>query len=267
LSRTHDVRPLVVTTLLTYLELADIIEATAPFYTEYQFEPLKTLAQITARFDAERAAFLKELFAHAVKAQKWYRIDLRATADRLHTTRERLAKTFTYLEETGDLTLKVGGLRLGYRIKTQPADRAALIRTLVEKFEARERNDIGRVQQVLALVTHSGCLVRRLLHHFGEELGRDCGHCGPCRGESSRELSRRPETVRPCFDRAQVLAMHRTYRHALGTARQTARFLCGLSSPRLTQSKLNKDDLFGSCANIPFQTVMTTVAELYAASS
>jgi ATP-dependent DNA helicase RecQ len=61
--------------------------------------------------------------------------------------------------------------------------------------------------------------------------------------------------------------MHRTYRHALGTARQTARFLCGLSSPRLTQSKLNKDDLFGSCANIPFQTVMTTVAELYAASS
>jgi len=37
LSRAHDVRPVVVETLLTYLELADVIEATEPFYNEYQF--------------------------------------------------------------------------------------------------------------------------------------------------------------------------------------------------------------------------------------
>src|SRR6202035_2316742 len=36
LSRTHDVRPLVIETLLTHLELEDVIEATEPFYNEYQ---------------------------------------------------------------------------------------------------------------------------------------------------------------------------------------------------------------------------------------
>lgn len=68
LSSANDMRPLVVNTLLTYLELADIIEATAPFYSEYRFLPLRPSREILARFDPERAAFLKDLFACAVKS-------------------------------------------------------------------------------------------------------------------------------------------------------------------------------------------------------
>ena len=36
LSWQFDVRPLVINTLLTYLELEGVIRATAPFYTEYK---------------------------------------------------------------------------------------------------------------------------------------------------------------------------------------------------------------------------------------
>ena len=96
LSREYDVRPLVVSTLLTYLELADVIEATAPFYSAYQFQPLKEAPEILARFDAERAAFLKDLFANATRAQKWYHIDIDQTANRLQTTRDRVVKAFTF---------------------------------------------------------------------------------------------------------------------------------------------------------------------------
>src|ERR1700678_1416740 len=46
LSRTCDVRSLVAGTLLTYLELAEVIESTEPFYNEYQFVPLKPLQEI-----------------------------------------------------------------------------------------------------------------------------------------------------------------------------------------------------------------------------
>ena len=54
LSRAYDVRPLVAGTLLTYLELADVIESTEPFYNEYQFLPLKPSHEILSKFDATR---------------------------------------------------------------------------------------------------------------------------------------------------------------------------------------------------------------------
>ena len=44
LSALYDVRPLVVKTLLTYLELEDVLQATSPFYSEYKFQPQKTFA-------------------------------------------------------------------------------------------------------------------------------------------------------------------------------------------------------------------------------
>lgn len=262
LSRTHDVRPLVVTTLLTYLELAEVIEATAPFYSEYQFQPLKTSREILARFDAERAAFLKKIFAGAKKAQKWFYIDLEATAQRLQTTRAELVETFTSLEESGDLTLKVAGLRQGYRIKTRPSDAAGLKRTLVERFETRERNDVARVRQVLTMAGQRGCIVRHLLAHFGEELGRDCGHCGPCLGEPRVSVAVEREVAVPAFDRSKIESLARKHPQALGATRQIARFLCGLASPRLTQSKLNKDPLFGALADVPFPSVMSAAAQL-----
>jgi ATP-dependent DNA helicase RecQ len=206
LSRDHDVRPLVVNTLLTYLELADVIEATAPFYSEYQFAPLKSSAEILARFDPERAAFLKSMFACAVKGVKWFRLDLASTIERLQTT--------------------------------------------------RERNDVSRVRQVLALAEGSGCLVRRVLGYFGEEMKRDCGHCGPCLGESHAAAPLRAEGRSPALDHGAIAALRRDHPRALSSARKVARFLCGLTSPQLTQRKLTKHPLFGSQAETPFHSVM-----------
>jgi ATP-dependent DNA helicase RecQ len=80
LSRMHDVRPLVIETLLTYLELEDVIEATEPFYNEYQFVLLKSAQEILSRFDAERANFVRGVFASADKHSKWSSIDLHETA-------------------------------------------------------------------------------------------------------------------------------------------------------------------------------------------
>ena len=266
LSRDHDVRPLVVTTLLTYLELEDVIEATAPFYREYQFQPLREAAEILGRFDADRAAFLKKLFAEATRAQTWYGIDIDRTAHRLQTTRDRVVKAFTFLEEEGDLVLKVAGLRQGYRIKNRPADLEGLKRRMVERFEMRERTDVARVRQVVELAASTGCLVRQLLSHFGETFARDCGHCGWChgdhRGHGGSFAAKQTEPRAARFDRAQVKALARQHSRALRTPRQIARFLCGLSSPLLTQNKLHKDPLFGTCGEVPFPTVMSAAAQL-----
>ena len=113
LSRTYDVRPLVVNTLLTYLELAEAIEATAAFYSEYQFQPLKSSKEILARFDPERAAFIRGIFASAQKAKTWFHIDLLETAARLQTTRERIVKAFTLSGGAGRLNAEGGRIAAG----------------------------------------------------------------------------------------------------------------------------------------------------------
>jgi ATP-dependent DNA helicase RecQ len=259
LSNQCDMRQLVVNTLLTYLELADVIEATGPFYSEYQFVPLKTSTEILARFDPDRAAFLRKVFSRAVKAQKWFRIDLVETARQVETTRERLVAALTFLEEEGDLTLKVAGLRLGFRMKNKPGNPEALKRELVERFEARERSDIARVEQVVAFAAESGCLVARLLGYFGEELGRDCGHCDRCLGEASPCLLERPVLVAtgPAVrsGRQQIEELRAAHPQTLASPRQIARFLCGLNSPRISRHKLSRHPLFGTLSAAPFQEV------------
>lgn len=259
LSRDFDIRPLVVSTLLTYLELEGIIEATTPFYREYQFIPQRSSAEILKRYDPERADFLRGMFRCARKSTKWFHLDLVDTAAELNTTRERLVQALNYLESEGDLELKVAGLRQAYRMKRRPdaAGLEALRETLIHRFCTREDNDLARLQRVVALVEGEGCIVRRLLDYFGEDLGRDCGHCGRCEGEPARPIPKAAatptgETIRRRLAEVSNLESGR----ALGTARQRTRFLCGISSPAIARAKLGRHPLFGSLAAASFRDVL-----------
>ena len=64
------------------------------------------------------------------------------------------------------------------------------------------------------------------------------------------------------FDAAALHALRRAHPEALATPRRVARFLCGLSSPLLTTSKLSKHPLFGALAEAPFREVMAAVPSL-----
>ena len=257
LSRLYDVRPLVAGTLLTYLELADVIESTEPFYNEYQFMPPQTFTAKSSRNLILRAAkFLSGIFSGATKERNGSPSIVKATISRLGTTRSRIIKALTYLEEQGDLTLKVAGLRQGYRMKTPPTDISALKQQLIQRFETRERNDVDRVRQVVELAEYPGCIVRHLLEHFGEDLGRDCGHCSSCSGDSSRVIRTAREATQVKLDQEKMTALQKEIPEALGSVRQIARFFCGLNSPSMTQAKLNKHIEFGSLAEVPFHLVM-----------
>jgi ATP-dependent DNA helicase RecQ len=139
-------------------------------------------------------------------------------------------------------------------MKTRPTDPVALKSRLIERFATRERNDVGRVREVVQLAEHSGCVVRYLLHYFGEDLARNCGHCSNCLGVSRIRIIN--ETKPPELDQAKFAALRRQHIEALTSPRQIARFLCGMSSPLLTQTKLNKHPDYGSLAEVPFRTVL-----------
>ncbi|MGH8021843.1 MAG: RecQ family ATP-dependent DNA helicase [Opitutaceae bacterium] len=257
LSTRYDIRQLVVSTALTYLELDGLIETTAPFYTSYQWKFLRPRREIIGRFDAERQAFLERLFDFAKVGRTWHTVVLAGAAAALDASRERLVKALDFLEEKGDIELRAAGVRQGYRVVRVPEDLAAVWHELRRRFAAREQSDIARVRTVADLLEQPGCLVRRLLAYFGESLGRDCGHCGACAGDPPVVLAR--ASAPSAFPGDDLKTLRAENPRALGNARQIARFLCGLGSPALAAAKLTRHPHFGCAAETPFVEVFTQV--------
>ncbi|RUM40748.1 MAG: RecQ family ATP-dependent DNA helicase, partial [Desulfocapsa sp.] len=254
-----DIRPLVVKTLLTYLELERVVKSTGPFYSSYKFKPLKSSAEILARFDEERQNFLRKLLSCAVKSKIWFSIDLAEAARVTGSPRKRVITALDYLEQCGDLILEVSGARLGYRLlATGQLDTAGLIEKLTRRFEHREKSDLSRLQLIVDLCNHEGCKTEFLLNYFGEKRDDNCGHCSFCLNGGNQKVVRR-ERGAELLDQQLVESLRRVqeeFPHALATTRQMCRFLCGLSSPMLIRNKLNRHALFGHTAHVSFGQVM-----------
>ncbi len=260
LSRRHDVRPLVVETLLTYLELENVLRATGPFYTGFKFQPRRPSQEILRDFDPQRAAFLRDVLQHARRGRTWFALEVDQVSRAIGEPRERIVKALGYLEEKGDLVLQTAGLRQGYRRLENSIDRGALEATMTARFALREEHDIARIRRVCAWAEHDGCLTKGLLDYFGEARG-DCGHCSRCDGEAARPLPATRRTPPGEAEAARLQELRAEGHDALATPRQLARFLCGLSSPATTRAKLRKHRTFGLLQSTPFAEVLTFVEQ------
>ena len=257
LSSTHDVRPLVLRTLMTYLQVDGYLEELTPVYSAYQFIPNLSSEEMLSRFTGERREFLKGVFRHARKAKKWFHIDLQQTALSMQEDRERIVKALDYLAEQELLQLKPSGLVHRYRRLNQPETRAALVHSLFVKMQQRETRDVERLGEVVELATESHCQVNRLNAHFGETRSEICGHCSRCLGETAIKPDRKiPPVNTATWDQ---LVSVRAQNPELRSSVLFTRFACGITSPRLTRAKLSRHALFGSLADIPFKTVLKRV--------
>lgn len=256
LSFRHDIKQIVVRTLLTYLELDGYLEEGTPFYAEYQFKPLVPSAEILAQFEGERKDFLRRLFCQATKAKIWFSLDIANAATTLGQPRDRIVRALDYCAEKQWLELKVEGVRNRYRRLKSPANLTALATELHEKALLRETREIGRLNEVLELVEHDGCQVSHLGAHFGEPLPAPCGHCSHCLDGKGTQLL--PRRAPPIDDRRwqEATAFRTTKLDLFADSRAFVRFLCGLSSPKLGRARLGSHALFGVFEKVPFSEVL-----------
>lgn len=255
LSFETDIKPIVLKTLLTYLELDGYLKEGTPFYSTYQFKPLVTSKEILAQFEGERQAFLKSVFQCAKKGTTWLTLDLHVAAQQLNQPRDRIVKALDYCSEKQWLEVKVEGVRNRFKRLRALDDRQALIDTLFARALTRERNEIQRLQQVVDLAQLETCQVNALCQHFGETLPAACGHCSACLAGEGFELA--PRSAKAITDRdwSQALAAQRD-NPVLKDTRAFARFLCGLTSPKLTRARLGGHPMFARFEEVPFATVL-----------
>jgi ATP-dependent DNA helicase RecQ len=263
LSFTHDTRPLVIETLLTYLELDGLIASTGPFYNDYKFQPLRPSSEMLARFDEGRQTFIRAILRCAKKAKVWFSLSLTDAMAATGADRQRIVAALNYLEEQGDLKLEVAGARQGYRLlQPPPADLKPLAQSLADRFAHRERRDLERLQTVLDFAAHQGCRTRRLLDYFGEPLDHACGHCDVCLNESLQpHAASSPHPGISNTTRQTIRDLKDKPHPALATPRQLARFLCGITSPAATRAKLRNHPAFATLSDVPFATVLAAVKQ------
>ncbi len=256
LSFRHDIKQLVVRTLLTYMELDGYLDEGTPFYAAYQFKPLVPSKEILAQFEGDRHDFLDRLFRQATKATTWFSLDIAQAATALGQPRERIVRALDYCAEKRWLELKVEGVRNCYRRLESPADLTDLATELHDKALLRETREIARLNEVLELAVYNGCQVSHLGAHFGEPLPAPCGHCSHCL--DGRAVQLHPRRAPPIDDRRwqEAAAFRATKPELFADSRAFVRFLCGLSSPKLARARLGSHGLFGVFDKVPFSEVL-----------
>jgi ATP-dependent DNA helicase RecQ len=263
-SAEHDLRQLVLRTALTYLELQGKLRRGTPFYAGYEFRPLVTMDAIGEAFPGAHAEFALSLFNIARKGRIWFAMDPEKGAENLGVERRRVVRALEVMQERGLIELRSSDVRDRYTRLFEADEVPALVADLAGRFEHRERQEVERLQMVPDLVENEGCQVLALVRYFGEHRTAPCGHCTYClTGERTVMPADAPEEPLTALVRvAAVLALVEEHPSVLGTPRQVAKFLCGLSSPAFTQAKLHRNPLFGRLEEYRFQDVLAWASEV-----
>jgi ATP-dependent DNA helicase RecQ len=259
LSVHHDLRPLVLRTALTYLELAGVLRQGTPFYAGYRLRPTGgSFDEVFSRFDESRAGFLRRVVESGKTGRTWTTIAPDETASAIGEERGRVVAALEYLDQQGLVELAAAEVRQRYTVTARPDSWSDLVEQLLERFARRERSETERIQDVLSLVTRDGCQVQALVAYFGETRTERCGHCSRCLTGLAQKLPQ-PEPKPPIetvVDAGALAELRLTNPAALGTARQAARFLAGITSPATTRSRLTRHPLFGTLAERRFLDIL-----------
>ena len=261
LSREFDTRELVVKTLVTYLELDGYVRQSTPVFAEYRVRLLVPRSELLGQFDARRQAFLESLLSSGKEGRTWLTVDLEAAGAATGEPRAKLIRALDYLAEKSLAEVQASGVRHRLSVLRRPDDFEAFVDGLAARFEEIERNDVERLESVVAFVEGDGCHTARLVGYFGEPFDGRCGHCTYCRTGEAVVLP--APVARPEYPEASRIA-RLTAEHAAVFAepRALARFLCGLTSPALTAARLTRHELFGSMETADFREVLAWASAL-----
>ena len=261
LSQAHDLRPLVLKTALTYLELDGVLRQLTPFYATFRLKLRDDTAAITQGMPAAKAAFVRAVLQAGKPGRVWLTLDTVAASEALGEPRERVVALLDYLAERGHAEVQASEVRQRFERLPRDLHPDLLVAELTRRFADAEAREIERIALVPRFLTLARCQTNALLKYFGELRTEPCGHCGVCEGRVAA-MPLAPERPPPeqLVSRAELEALAAQHPAALAEPRQQARFLCGLSSPATSRARLGRHPLSGALERHPFAEVRAWVA-------
>ena len=261
LSGRLDIRPLVLKTILTYLELEGLLRQGTPFYAGYSFRPAVGIVRrrLSPRSTPARADFLRRLVASGKTGRVWTNLDPEESAAALGEERSRIVAALGYLEEQRLIELRSSERASATRVLARPGSRDELLARARRALRAA-RAGRGRADRARRLARHPrrlpGQRARRLLRRGARRAVRPLqllphrSGAAASRGRGAA-AARRPTSTATRSPRSSAPIPRRS-----APPRQRARFLCGITSPATTRAKLTRDELFGAVADRRFDDVL-----------
>ncbi|THX89374.1 ATP-dependent DNA helicase [Aureobasidium pullulans] len=255
LSGLYDIRLSPLDVVLATLELRfGLLRAITPEYTSYQFEDK---GRYHAAASSDHSPEARAIYSMSTKAVKNFTFDM-SSATRTALMRADLVRKLDSWNATGVIMLKTSGVMNRYRVlrplPSAQEDIADLADQLYADMARREQDSLGRIDQVLNLVTGQACFALGLAQYFGMELPdsrKSCGHCTFCAWGAPPTMPAKPPPPLNVEGIKKVLAVcpH-------DDPRLLARVAFGIKSPRITQLKLDKSAVFESLADHEFSTLL-----------
>ncbi len=260
LSARHDLRPLVLKTVLTYIELDGVLRQGTPFYAGYRLRPLgdMTLEEVYGRFDESRADFLRRLIATGKTGRTWTTLAPDDAAAELGEERSRILAALEYLDEQGLIELQPAEVRQRYTMLSaapDPAPRSSRACSNASRAGSAQRPDGSRTSSRSSPMT--------------------AARCAPSSATSARPdrtvwaLQPLPDRTRPTTSRARTEAADRDERQrrrtrpaALPPSRRARHPEATGAIPRRHHQpghdprETDQDPLFGSLAERRFSDVL-----------
>ncbi len=259
LSRESNIRQLPLKTLLVYLELAKVIEAKFSYFAEYRFKFLQDQQFIVNQFQGERREFVEAIFTCSTKAKVWCQVDLDALWMHYHSERSRVVAALDYFHQNGWVELESKQLTDVYSVLPETQNIEDITQHLYELFQSKERKDIDRIHAMLGLFQSSDCLSHQLASYFADHNSpAHCGHCSVCRGQRAVFPPRIYDQPEPAVASAWIAEFVQLSPSAISNE-AIARFLCGISTPLISQLKASKLSGYGALANVSFEQVLQLV--------
>ncbi|NNG01694.1 MAG: RecQ family ATP-dependent DNA helicase [Desulfobacteraceae bacterium] len=261
LSRESDIRLLPLKTLLVYLEMKNIISPRYTFFEDYPFKYAAAPEEIAGRFTGERRRFTETIIEYSKTARTWSYPDLDAIAANADSDRQRVLTALEYFHEKGWIELQPRSSVEVFEVLDDEFDMEAQVHQLLEMFITKEAKDVARIHRMIRIFEQDQCLARGLSAYFGETLDTPCGRCSTCRngnppkfpGIELKSLAtyEYDELIKPLTDTLPApIPVH-----------LAIRFLCGVTTPRLVQTKNTRGGGFGILEKYPYKVVEKWVVD------
>lgn len=255
ISKEVDIRPLVLNTLFTYLELDNHLDFLRIEYETYQWKWLVSEEQCLSHFDSARSSFLRKVFASASLGRTIWTLDLKDASANTGEKKERISIALNYLADKKMIDLRLKGKVHRFRKGPNPLHLSDVTAKYLRKFVDREQQEEQRIQAILNLPAEN-CIMRKVAAYFGEQID-PCGKCSTCLNGRGPRILVNQLLLKDTKFLTTVVNRHKD---RLVGARSIARFLCGLPSPRLTMLKLNKHEDFGCFSAYSFKHILEVVS-------
>ncbi len=263
LSRDSNIRQLALKTLLVYLEIEQVLSAQYSYYSDYRFKLIRPASDIIHTFQGERQQFVNAIFQHSPAARTWHQVDFDGLWQTQHAQHSRVVAALDYFHQQGWIELESKQMLEVYNISANLPDCDALTDKLYQLFKTKEDNEIKRIHKLLDFLESPACLSRQLALYFNDQNAPlQCGHCSVCRQQIAK-LPAPHYAPLDDFPLQQWLSelQQSAGKHHLSDA-SCARFLCGITTPLLTQIKAAKLSGFARLTEQPFTAVLEAVQRI-----